>query len=346
MRTIQKISLEQIDLSDETFSVNFMPDLRRLRSSIKEIGLIQPVLLHEKEGRYRVVCGFRRVSVFRESGKAEIESRVFGEKETDDLRLFSLSLQENLTTRGFNVVEKAIALDKLSRRFFVDPAVLIETYLPLFSLEPHEKILNTYLSLARMEEDVKRYVLKEEVSRANIRKLSAFPSEDRRALLSLVSPLRLGENRLKEILSLLDEISRRERVGIGEIVRRREIQDILSQENLTPSQRTERLREVLADLRYPNLRRMEKEFEEKKRELHLPSPISLRHPPFFEGRGLRVEFQFETMEEYQAILSSLSLLPEKKEFHELVEGSDENRFPPRKKTPRLQGSLMRAKIDV
>ena len=35
MKTIQKIPLQQIDLSDDTFSVNYLPDLQSLRSSIE-----------------------------------------------------------------------------------------------------------------------------------------------------------------------------------------------------------------------------------------------------------------------------------------------------------------------
>jgi ParB family chromosome partitioning protein len=318
MKAIQKIPLNQIDLSDETFSVNFMPDLQRLRSSIEEVGLIQPVLLREKGNGYQIVCGFRRISVFQELKKAEIDSKVFKQGEMGDFQLFSLSLHENLTARGFNTVEKAIALDKLVRCFRVDPAVAVRTYLPLFSLESHEKILNTYLSLARMEDELKRYVLREEVSRSNIRKLSALTPEDREALLSFLPSLKLGENRLREILNLLDEISRREELAVEEIVRKEDLQKILSQTDLTPSQRTERVKKVLMNLRYPRMHRREEEFEKKRRALNLPPGLSLNHPPFFEGKGLKMEFQFETMEEYQGVLSSLSLLVDKKEFQEML----------------------------
>jgi ParB family chromosome partitioning protein len=148
MKTIQKIPLQEIDLSDDTFSVNYLPDLQRLRASIEQIGLIQPVLLRKKRDHYQIVCGFRRISAMEELGKSEIESKVFEEKEMDEFQLFSLSLHENLTTRGFNAVEKAVALDKLIHRFQIDPAAVIKTFLPLLSLKPHEKILNTYLSLA------------------------------------------------------------------------------------------------------------------------------------------------------------------------------------------------------
>jgi len=307
-------------LLDETFSVNFMPDLQKLRSSIEKIGLIQPVLLRRKSNGYQIISGFRRISVMKEFGKLEIESRVFEEKETDEFRLFSLSLHENLTTRGFNAVEKAIALDKLIDRFQIDPPVVIKNFLPSLALEPNEKILNTYLSLARMEDDMKQYVLREEVSRSNIRRLSALTSDDRRAFLCLASPLKLGENRLREILTFLEEISRRNRWEARDIVGRPEIQAILSQEELTPSQKTDRIKKVLMNLRYPKSHRLEEEFEKKRRDLNLPSKVLLHHQPFFEGKGLRIEFQFETMEEYRSLLGSLLNLADKKEFEEMLAG--------------------------
>jgi ParB family chromosome partitioning protein len=318
MKTTQMIPLQQIDLSDETFSVNYLPDLRRLRSSIEQIGMTQPVLLRRRSGGYQIICGFRRISVMKELEKSEIESRVFEEKEIEEFHLFSLSLQENLTTRGFNVVEKAIALEKLIHRFQIHPDTVIHTFLPLFSLETNEKILNTYLSLTQMEDEVKTYVLKEEVSRSNIRRLSVLTSEDRSAVLSLISPIKLGENRLREVLILLEEISRRHQWTVAEVVRRPEIQAILSQKELTPSQKTERVKKVLMTFRYPKMHQLEEAFEEKKKNLNLPSNISLHHQPFFEGRGLRVEFQFETMEEYRSILSHLSNLADKGEFHEIL----------------------------
>jgi ParB/RepB/Spo0J family partition protein len=319
MQPIQKIPLQHIDLSDDTFSVNFLPDLQRLRSSIKEIGLIQPVLLRKKLGGYQIICGFRRISVMKELGKSEIESKVFEEKEMNAFQLFSLSLHENLTTRGFNAVEKAVALDKLIHRFQIDPVAVIKMFLPFFSLEPNEKILNTYLALARMEDEIKTYVLKEEVSRSNIRRLSTLTPVDRKAILSLISSLKLGENRLREVLTLFKEISRRNQCREKEIVQRSEIQDVLSQKELTPSQKTERVKKVLLDLRYPKMHHMEKEFEKKRKALNLPHPISLYHSPFFEGRELRVEFQFATMEEYQTILSALSALPGKETFKQIIQ---------------------------
>lgn len=318
MEVIQKIPLEQIDASNETFSVNFRPDLQRLRSSIKAVGLIEPILLREKSDKYQIICGFRRVSILRELGYREIDSRIFEEKGMDELNLFSISLHENLTTRGFNAVEVAIALDKLIHLFHMDRTAVVKTFLPLFSLEPNEKIVETYLSLARMEDEVKDYVLQEQVSRSNIRRFSAFTSEDRRACVRFASSLKLGENRLREMLTLLEEISQRDRCVVREVIHRPEIEAIFSQKELNPLQRAERVKKVLGTFRYPKMHQEEERFEQKRKRLNLPSGVALYHPPYFEGRGLRIEFQFDNMEEYRSTVSSLSLLADKKEFQEVI----------------------------
>ena len=331
MKPIQKIPLQQIDLSDEVFSVNYLPDLRSLLSSIREWGLIQPVLLRKKKDRFQIVCGFRRVSALMELGHPEIESRVFEEKERSELELFSISLHENLMARGFNTVEKAIALDKLVHHFRIDRMDVIKKFLPLFSLEPNEKILMTFLSLARMEDEVKKYVLKESVSRSNIRMLSAFETEDRKVLIPFLSSLKLGENRLREILTLLDEISRNSRIKVREMVGRPEIEAILSQGELTSSQRTERMKKVLMDLRYPRMGQVEERFDRGLKKLNLPSGITLRHSPYFEGKELKIEFEFRRIEEYRSIVASLSSLADKKEFEEMVAGQLIPSAPPLEK---------------
>lgn len=320
MNAIQKILLNQIDLTDEAFLVNFMPDLQCLRSSIQTVGLIQPVLLREGKGHYRIVCGFRRIWVLKELGVFEIPAMVFEKKEPNDLELFVLSLQENLTTRGFNAVEKAIALQKLIHRFQLEPSEVVKTYLHLFSLEPNEKILNTYLSLAEMEDETKRFVLKAEVSRSNIRLLARMSSQDRMALLPFLSLLKLGENRLREMSTLLSEISRRERISIKEVIDHPDIQGILSQKELTPIQRTERVKRVLMNLRHPKMRQMEEEFDRKRKAFNLPAGVSVHHTPYFEGKGLKMEFQVESMEEYRTIVDSLSGLADKEELKELIQG--------------------------
>lgn len=315
---LKRIQMEKIDTKDETFSTNFMPNLERLRLSIIEIGLIQPVILREKMDGFQIISGFRRISVLRELGIEEVDSIIFEEDE-DEKDFFILALHENIMGRGLNIVEKAIAIEKLINQFRIDPFTVIHKFLPLFDLETNEKILNTYLSLARMEEEVKVYVLNEKVSHSNIRRLATFNSEDRSGLIQFLTRLKLGENRLKEILLLLSEISKRDGISIRDIIKKPEIETIVSDDGFTPSQRTERVKKALMRMRYPTWFKKEEEFQRKLKELNLPIGVSLQHSDFFEGRELKVSFQFETAEEYNSLISTLATIGNREEFKEIME---------------------------
>jgi hypothetical protein len=105
---------------------------------------------------------------------------------------------------------------------------------------------------------------------------------------------------------------------VREIIALREIQTVLGHQDLTPSQRTEKIKKVLLNLRYPRLHQLQETFETKRKELNLPAGLSLQHLAFFEAKGMKIEFQFETLEEYQSLVSSLFLLQEKEEFQEML----------------------------
>jgi hypothetical protein len=134
----------------------------------------------------------------------------------------------------------------------------------------------------------------------------------------LLNSLRLGENSLREMITLIEEIGKRDRCGIESIVALPEIQDTLSRPELTSTQKTERVKKILTGLRYPRMSQLESEFERNRRELNLPPGVSLSHPPFFEGKGLRIGFQFQSIEEYRSVLSSLSSLGENEEFRAMI----------------------------
>jgi len=105
--------------------------------------MIELVALKKNGQAIRFVCGSEdtaRIGTGDSSGRGQ----VFEEKECDGIQLFSISSRE-CDGRGFNTVEAA-CLDKLVHRF-TSLLTVIQTFFPSSRLR-HEKILNTYLSLA------------------------------------------------------------------------------------------------------------------------------------------------------------------------------------------------------
>lgn len=89
--------------------------LEELASSIKENGLLQPILVREYgEGRYQIIAGERR---FRASKLAELDEIPAIILDSDDRKVAELSLIENIQREDLNPIEEAMAFRALSDEY-------------------------------------------------------------------------------------------------------------------------------------------------------------------------------------------------------------------------------------
>ena len=92
----------------------FTPEsLNALADSIRSAGLIQPILVMETGGRYRIIAGERRFRAARIAGLKEVP--VVIRQFTDDQQL-EIALIENLQREDLNPIEEAQAISDLIRR--------------------------------------------------------------------------------------------------------------------------------------------------------------------------------------------------------------------------------------
>ncbi|WP_265536782.1 ParB/RepB/Spo0J family partition protein [Streptomyces sp. NEAU-H33] len=89
--------------------------LHELVTSIKEVGLLQPVVVRQLEpGRYELIMGERRWRACREAGLEAIPAIV---RATEDEKLLLDALLENLHRAQLNPLEEAAAYDQLLKDF-------------------------------------------------------------------------------------------------------------------------------------------------------------------------------------------------------------------------------------
>ncbi|QUI32816.1 ParB/RepB/Spo0J family partition protein [Streptomyces alfalfae] len=89
--------------------------LAELVTSIKEVGLLQPVVVRQLgAGRYELIMGERRWRACREAGLERIPAIV---RATDDEKLLLDALLENLHRAQLNPLEEAAAYDQLLKDF-------------------------------------------------------------------------------------------------------------------------------------------------------------------------------------------------------------------------------------
>jgi ParB family chromosome partitioning protein len=90
--------------------------LHELVSSIREKGVVQPVLVRERaEGGYELIAGERRLRAVRELGHRTVPAIV--RKVDSDADLLELSLIENIQREGLNPIEEAHAYQRLMQEF-------------------------------------------------------------------------------------------------------------------------------------------------------------------------------------------------------------------------------------
>jgi ParB/RepB/Spo0J family partition protein len=317
MRRLEKIPRAQIDLEDTTFLITFLPELEPLLASIKLIDLLEPLLVRERgDGRYQLICGFKRAEALRLLTVSETEALVYPQGALDDLQAMLLTVGHNLT-RPLNLIEKARALEKLLA-FGVPEREVIDRYLPLFGLQPNARILKQLTELLSLEQGLQEYLVRKNLSLSTSTLFLHLDKQGQQAILPLLESLGPGENRVKEIISYLREISLREEVPIPALLTRKDIGEIIDDHEIPRPQRTEHLRRILKEMRFPRLTAMEDNFAEYKQSLSLPPQISFHPPPFFEEEEFRMELRFKDFRAFRELVTRL---------HQISKGEHKDQDP-------------------
>ena len=85
--------------------------MEELTSSIKELGVIQPITVREMEtGRYQLITGERRLRAARVAGLTHIPAYV---RTADDQGMLEMALVENIQREDLNAVDIAISYQRL-----------------------------------------------------------------------------------------------------------------------------------------------------------------------------------------------------------------------------------------
>lgn len=88
--------------------------MEELASSIREKGVVQPILVRKIDSGYEVIAGERRLRAVKSLGVEKIPAIV---KEVDDANAIELALIENIQREDLNPIEEARAYERLSNNF-------------------------------------------------------------------------------------------------------------------------------------------------------------------------------------------------------------------------------------
>ncbi len=298
-----QISVEELAKGIEgEFSTSYPLLIPALTQSIREFGLIQPLLVCFKNGAYQVLCGHRRLAACHELGYSSVACLLISEQ--PPLQLFKLAIYDNLSTRQLNPLEKAAIICKLLN--YVPREKVICDYLPVLGLQPHYKILDKYLDIAKLEEKLKQAILCGRLHEEAAIQLIKWPASDQLTLADMFISIPLSVSSQQEVISNAWEISQREDVFPAEVLSAEEIVELLGDNSLSGPQKGCNLRRYLAKRRYPKYSLAQSNFKRHVNRLQLPQGTKLVPPANFETSKFRLECNFAALAQLNAQLSALS----------------------------------------
>lgn len=108
---VKKLKINEIEPNKEQARKLFDEEaIEDLASSIKEYGVIQPIIVSKKNNYYEIIAGERRWRASKKAGLSEIPAIV---RDDNDQRNKEISLIENIQREDLNPIEKARGIKQL-----------------------------------------------------------------------------------------------------------------------------------------------------------------------------------------------------------------------------------------
>ena len=108
---LKNLKITEVEPNRDQPRKNFNQEaLEELAESIKEYGLIQPIVVTKKDGSYSLIAGERRWRACKLAGLQEISAIV---REDDEKKNTEISLIENIQREDLNPFEKALGIRNL-----------------------------------------------------------------------------------------------------------------------------------------------------------------------------------------------------------------------------------------
>jgi ParB family chromosome partitioning protein len=110
---IRMIPIEKIDPNPQQ-ARSEMGDIKDLMSSIQEKGILEPIIVRPRYGRYEIIAGERRFIASKKIGLKEIPCI---EKNVEDNEAMEIALIENLQRKDLDAFEEADGLNALAAMY-------------------------------------------------------------------------------------------------------------------------------------------------------------------------------------------------------------------------------------
>jgi hypothetical protein len=267
----------------------------------------RPWVTKGEDGDWVVVTGFRRILAMAGLGQEVSPVIDVSDSGASPVELFRIHLYDNLATRRFNDIEKAMTLDHLATWFPLEE--VSQEYLPLLGLPPKMDILKSFRQLQNLEDSGKTWFARKGVSLRMMELLASLDeAELSPVLLGWIGKLRLNMNYQYEFIELIMEISSREGLSIAQLLSEEPYSEIIEAQDEKISQKAKSVLRALKIRRFPRLSKAEDFFSKTLSMIPLPEGVKVDHPPYFENPEYRMTISYKSGEGLRKKIRHLSRL--------------------------------------
>ena len=164
------LKISQIEPNKSQPRKNFDEDaLAELADSIKQFGVIQPLVVVKRKGYYELIAGERRWRAARLAGLSEVPVVI---KDYDDQQIVEIALIENIQREDLNPIEEALAYDRLIKEFNLKQDEVAER------VSKSRTTVTNSLRLLKLSDKVQQMLIDDMLSTGHVRALITITDPD------------------------------------------------------------------------------------------------------------------------------------------------------------------------
>ena len=180
--------------------------LEELTNSVKQYGVLQPILVKKIGDRYEIVAGERRWRAAQAAGLSEVPIVV---RDYDEQKAKEIAIIENIQRTDLNPIEEALAYKSLIEEYSLTQEELSD------KVSKNRSTITNSLRLLKLSKNIQQYMIDGQISSGHARALLSLEDEGKRELLAL--------DIMKRNLSVRDtekaakELSKKKKIDISDI---------------------------------------------------------------------------------------------------------------------------------
>ena len=147
-------------------------EIKGLAESIKENGLINPITLREKDGKYQIISGERRFRAFKFLERNKVPALVL--KNIADSKMLELTLVENIQRADLNAIEIARSYKKLIYDLNIKQEELANR------VGKSRSAVSNSMRILDLSENIQNMILQGKLTEGHARAILSLPNEKER----------------------------------------------------------------------------------------------------------------------------------------------------------------------